>query len=93
MAQRIEIFSACCPLCEAAEHVVRKLAGPHQEIVVHDVSADSNAAAVARAAAHGITVVPSVVVDGELLGCCRNAGPDLDQLAAAGVGRPHTAEA
>ena len=87
MAQRIEIFSACCPLCEAAEDQVRRLAGDAQEIVVHDLSADCNADAAARADAYGVKVVPSVVVDGELLGCCRNTGPTDEELAAAGVGR------
>jgi glutaredoxin len=89
VAQRIEIFSACCPLCESAEAQVRELAGPHQEIVVHDLGADRNAAAAALAAEHGVTVVPSIVVDGQLLGCCRNAGPDREALVAAGVGQPH----
>ena len=86
MAQQIEIFSACCPLCQAAEDKVRHMAVDGQEIVVHDLSADRNADAAARAAAYGINVVPAVVVDGELLGCCRNTGPTDEELVAAGVG-------
>ena len=76
-------------MCETAEAQVRELAGPHQEVVVHDLRADRNAAAAAQAAEHGISVVPSIVVDGRLLGCCRNAGPDREELVAAGVGQPH----
>ena len=87
MAQRIEIFTAGCPMCDTAEAQVRELAGPHQEVVVHDLRADATAAA--RAAEQGVTVVPSIVVDGRLLGCCRNAGPDREELVAAGVGQPH----
>ena len=86
MAQRIEIFSAGCPLCEAGEATVRRVAGDHQEIVVHDLRSDE--AAAARAAEHGVKAVPAVVVDGNLLGCCRNTGPSEDELVAAGVGRP-----
>lgn len=87
MAQRIEIFSAGCPICEAGEARVRALAGEHQEVVVHDLRND--AAAAAKAAEQGINAVPAVVVDGRLLGCCSNAGPDRDELVAAGVGQPH----
>ena len=76
-------------MCETAEAQVRELAGPHQEVVVHDLRDDRNAAAVARAVEQGVNVVPSIVVDGRLLGCCRNAGPDRDELVAAGVGQPH----
>jgi glutaredoxin 3 len=84
MAQRIEIFSAGCPLCEAGEARVRQVAGDHQEIVVHDLRGDD--AAAERAAGYGVNVVPAVVVDGNLLGCCRNTGPSEAELVAAGVG-------
>jgi glutaredoxin 3 len=87
MAQRIEIFSAGCPVCVAGETRVREVAGDYQEVVVHDLRTDEEAAA--RAAEQGISAVPAVVVDGRLLGCCRNAGPDRDELVAAGVGQPH----
>jgi hypothetical protein len=76
-------------MCEAAEAQVRELAGPHQDVVVHDLRADRNAAAAGRAEQYGVNVVPAIVVDGRLLGCCRNAGPDHEELVAAGVGRPH----
>ena len=86
MAQRIEIFSAGCPVCEAGEARVRQLAGDHQEVVVHDLLHDETAAALA--ADQGIRAVPAVVVDGQLLGCCRNSGPSDEELVAAGVGQP-----
>ena len=86
MAQRIEIFSAGCPVCAAGEARVRELAGDHQEVVVHDLRTDE---ASARAAEQGIRALPAVVVDGRLLGCCSNAGPDRYELVAAGVGQPH----
>ncbi len=76
-------------MCETAEARVRELAGSHQEVVVHDLSADRNAAAVDRAEEYGVNVVPAIVVDGRLLGCCRTPGVDPHQLVAAGVGRPH----
>ncbi|HEX2119098.1 MAG TPA: thioredoxin family protein [Acidimicrobiales bacterium] len=86
MAQRIEIFSAGCPVCAEGEARVRALAGEDQEVVVHDLHGDK--AAAARAAEQGIKAVPAVVVDGQLLACCRNTGPTEEELVAAGVGRP-----
>ena len=87
MARRIELFSAGCPVCVEGEALVRELASDHQEVVVHDLRDDPAAATLA--AEQGIKAVPAVVVDGRLLGCCSNAGPDRDELAAAGVGQPN----
>lgn len=87
MARQIELFSAGCPVCVEGEVLVRTLAGDHQEVVVRDLRND--VAAATLAAGHGIRSVPAVVVDGRLLGCCSSAGPDRDELVAAGVGQPH----
>ncbi len=73
-------------MCEEGTAKVRALAGDEQEVVVYDLRADEVAAA--RAAEHGIKAVPAVVVDGQLLGCCRNTGPTAEELVAAGIGRP-----
>ncbi len=86
MTRRIEIFSAGCPVCEEGTARVRALAGEDQEIVIHDLQFDP--AAAQRAAEHGIKAVPAVVVDGQLLACCRNTGPTEEELVAAGVGQP-----
>ena len=85
MIRRIEIFSAGCPVCEEGTARVRALAGDDEEVVVHDLRADE--AAARRAAEHGVKAVPAVVVDGQLLGCCRNSGPTEEELVAAGVGQ------
>jgi hypothetical protein len=45
-------------------------------------------AAVERADAFGIRTVPAVVVDGFLLACCKNKGPTLRELHAAGLAKP-----
>ncbi len=86
MTRRIEIFSAGCPVCEEGTARVRAVAGDDQEIVIHDLQSD--AAAAQRAAEYGIKAVPAVVVDGQLLACCRNTGPTEEELVAAGVGQP-----
>lgn len=74
-------------MCVSGEALVRELAGDYQEVVVHDLRHDEAAATLA--ADQGIKAVPAVVVDGRLLGCCSNAGPDRDELVAVGVGQPH----
>ncbi len=66
---------------------MRELAGDYQEVVVRDLRNDEAAATLA--AEQGIRSVPAVDVDGRLLGCCANAGPDRDELVAAGVGQPN----
>jgi hypothetical protein len=86
MTARIEIFSAGCPVCEEGTARVRALAGDGQEVVVRDLRSDE--AAARQAADYGIKAVPAVVVDGQLLACCRNTGPTEEELVAAGVGRP-----
>jgi len=40
-----------------------------------------------RASQYGITRYPSVVVDGELLSCCKEEGPTRESLIAAGIGQ------
>ncbi|MCA1835646.1 MAG: hypothetical protein LC721_04645 [Actinobacteria bacterium] len=87
MARRIEIFSAGYPVCVSGEAVVCQVAGDHQEeVVIRDLRSDEAAARLV--AERGIKAVPAVVVDGRLLGCCNNAGPDREELVAAGVAQP-----
>ncbi len=52
----------------------------------HDMHNDKGAAE--RAEAFGIRTVPAIVVDGFLLACCKNKGPTLRELRAAGLGWP-----
>jgi len=81
----VEIFSAGCRTCQRTIDQVRKQIDPHHDIVVHDMHNDAGAAD--KAEALGIHTVPAVVVDGALLACCKNTGPSLRELQAAGVAR------
>lgn len=47
---------------------------------------DKGAAEMAEA--FGVRTVPAVVVDGLLLACCKNKGPTVRELHAAGLARP-----
>ena len=83
--RKIEIFSAGCPACEEAIHVVKKIACPSCDIVVLDMRQDDTAA---RAKQYGVRSVPAVVIDGVLADCCSGRGVDEATLRGAGVGSP-----
>lgn len=85
MANRqVEVFTSGCAVCEPVVRVVEELACPHCAVTVHNLH-DGGAEAARK---YGISAVPAVVVDGELLACCQHGGPSRSELAAAGVGRP-----
>ncbi len=82
--QRVEVFSAGCGVCEETVSLVQRLACESCEVSVLDMKDDQVAA---RAKRLGIRAVPAVVVDGELAGCCEDAGPTESALRAAGIGQ------
>ena len=84
--RRVEIFSAGCGVCQRTIEQLRQQIDERHEIVVHDMNND--AGAVEKAEAFGIRTVPAVVVDGSLLACCKNTGPTLRELYAAGLAKP-----
>lgn len=80
----VEVYTAGCPCCDAALKLVREIACEDCEVTAHDMRDP----AVAKAAETlGIRVVPAVVIDGELAGCCTSQGPTEESLRAAGLGR------
>ncbi len=84
--RRVEIFSAGCTTSRRTIDQLREQIDPRHDIIVHDMHSDG--AAVTRAEAFGIRTVPAVIVDGHLLACCKNTGPTLRELHAAGLARP-----
>ena len=83
--RNVEIFSAGCAVCEDAIALVQRLACESCEVSTVDMNDPSVAD---RARRLGIRAVPAVVVDGELVACCRGAGPTEDALRDAGIGEP-----
>lgn len=90
MAQRqVEVFTAGCPLCDDTVKLVQELACEHCEVQVHDLreGCDTNECR-EKASEYGITRVPTVVVDGKLVDCCRDQQPvTRDALVTAGIGQ------
>ena len=83
--RKIEIFSAGCPVCEAAIARIDEIACPSCEVTTLDMDAPGVAE---RAGALGIRSLPAVVIDGKLADCCTGEGVDEDTLKAAGLGQP-----
>ncbi len=83
--RQIEVFSAGCPACEETIWLVNSIACPSCEVKVLDMKDPSIAS---RAKSLGIRSVPSVVIDGELAGCCAGRGPNEATLRSAGLGQP-----
>jgi glutaredoxin len=82
--RKIDIFSAGCPACQSTIDLVNDMACGSCEIEVHNM----NDAGVAKRADNiGVRSVPAVVVDGELLECCKR-GPTEEALENAGIGTP-----
>lgn len=82
--RKVEIFSAGCPACNEAVHLVEELKCPSCEVLVFDMM---DPVVAKRAGEIGVRSVPAVVVDGKLVDCCRERGPSGKVLEAAGIGR------
>jgi len=83
MAKRqVEVFTAGCPVCEPAVEMVNQLACPDCEVTVYQLQERG----AEKAAEYGIKTVPAVVVDGRIVSCCDNRGPNRSELSAAGIG-------
>lgn len=82
--RRIEVFSAGCPVCDAAVALVKKTACPSCEITVLDMH---DPVVAQQAHALGVGSVPAIAVNGILIECCQSAGPTAEALRAAGVGQ------
>ncbi|MDA2916574.1 thioredoxin family protein [Nitrospinae bacterium AH_259_B05_G02_I21] len=82
--RKVEVFTAGCPLCDEAVALVKQIACPSCEVVVHDLRAGGEAEG--RARSYGVNAVPAVVVDGRVADCCSRGAVDEQTLRAAGVG-------
>lgn len=89
LSQKIEVFTAGCPLCEPVVKLVKEMAGPDSEVVVYDLREDGDTKdRMTKAIEYGVHKVPAVVVDGRLADCCSGQTPiTRETLEKAGIGR------
>jgi hypothetical protein len=82
--RQVEVFTAGCSVCEPAVQMVNELTCPDCAITVYNL----NDAGAEKAEQYGVKTLPAVVVDGSLVSCCDNHGPNRQELSAAGIGMP-----
>jgi glutaredoxin 3 len=83
--RQVEIFSAGCPVCKETIDLVNEMACPSCEISILDMQ---DQAVADRAQTLGISSIPAVAVDGQLVDCCVGRGVDKDSLRRSGIGQP-----
>lgn len=86
MTQRqVEIFVAGCPRCDDAVALVQQMACENCQVQIWDVRSDRiTPSARQKLDEYGIQRLPAVVVNGELVDCCRQQQPlSRRDLAAA----------
>lgn len=82
----VEVFTAGCPLCDEAVQLVTELSCPSCQVTVYNLAQGEG---LGKARGHGVTSVPSIVVDGQMAPCCQRGTPDAEQLKAMGIGQPY----
>lgn len=82
--RKIEVFSAGCCLCDETVELVNNMACPSCEVEILDMTKPEVAK---RAKGLGVSRVPAVAIDGQLVSCCAGTGPNRDDLAKAGLGQ------
>lgn len=86
MAQkrRVEVFTAGCSVCQGLVDMVNELACPHCEVIVYNLNKNEG---LAESNAYGVTALPAVAVNGQLLDCCKRGPITRESLELAGIGK------
>lgn len=87
MKKQIEIFTAGCPVCEPVVALVKETACENCEITIHNLSEKCESKiCVSKMEEYQIKRLPAIVVNGRLIGCCKNIEITKDDLVNAGIG-------
>ena len=88
MKQKIEIFTAGCPVCNPIVELVKETASESFEITIYDLAKQfEEEECISKMKEYQINRLPSIAVNGELLNCCKNIQITKDDLIAAGIGQ------
>ena len=82
--RRVEVFTAGCAVCQGVVEMVIELACPNCDVTIYNLNKNEG---VNEAKVYGVTGLPSVVVNGELLECCKRSSITKEDLKAAGIGQ------
>lgn len=84
----VEIFTAGCPTCEPTVNLVKSIACDSCEVIVYDLNEGCDTMECRdKAEKYGVSQVPAVAVNGELLDCCKKGSITKEALEAAGIGQ------
>ncbi|NNG06839.1 MAG: glutaredoxin [Desulfobacteraceae bacterium] len=87
MSRKVEVFTAGCPLCDETVKMVQDLACEYCEVSVYNLQSKTPEY-LAKANDYGINSVPTVVVNGKVLDCCKRGKITREDLEVAGIGQP-----
>ena len=83
--RKVEVFTAGCPVCQGVVEMVNELACPNCDVTIYNLNKNEG---VDEAKVYGVTALPCVVVNGELLECCKRGPITTQDLKAANIGQP-----
>lgn len=83
--RKVEVFIAGCPLCDETVQLVKKLSCPSCDVKIRNLM-EKKKNDIAKAKEYGINSVPTVVVDGKILDCCKRGKITEKDLKKAGIG-------
>ncbi|MBO0341540.1 thioredoxin family protein [Flagellimonas profundi] len=87
MKRQVEVFTANCPVCDPVVKKIKELACDTCEVTTYDlVRLCEDKTCLDKLEKYGIKKVPAVVVNGELLECCKNSAITEMELVEAGIG-------
>lgn len=78
----MEIFVAGCPLCDETAKLVKKLSCQSCYVTVYNLREKG----MDKAKEYGVNSVPTVVVNGKILDCCKREKITEKDLMEAGIG-------
>ncbi|WP_306013282.1 MULTISPECIES: thioredoxin family protein [unclassified Allomuricauda] len=88
MKRQVEVFTANCPVCDPVVKMIKELACDTCEVTTYDlVRQCEDKTCLEKIDEYGIKKVPAVVVNGELLDCCRYSAITEAKLVEAGIGQ------
>ena len=84
MKRQVEVFTANCPVCDPVVRMIQELACDKCAVTTYDLVRQCDDKTCLD---NGIKKVPAVVVNGELLDCCRDSAITEEKLVEAGIGQ------
>lgn len=88
MKRQVEVFTANCPVCDPVVKMIQELACDKCEVIIYDlVRQCEDKICLDKIDEYGIKKVPAVVVNGELLNCCKDSAITEAELLEAGIGQ------